>query len=271
MGGMELRLLKTNAERERFRAGMLEARASRGARFREKARSRVSEIQMTFARLYGLFDGSKPEVMLGGFSIHCLNEFSQSFPIPNLSHLSTDVVYEAGQLWAFTHEAARALRKGAMILVGLFQAQALLIYPLIIPRDVSTLYRVFKWMGPPFELPYAETVTGEKVYMQAMLLEGNELRQQVLASREGFETYGEHSMVRFDAPNAGSKSSARRFELKAVEGARGVSAQPEGSERPVTTIDSLGERTRFEANAPLLSTVNGIAKLKDPGENSSCQ
>src|SRR5262249_27342013 len=154
-------------ERDAFRAAMLEARASRGAKFREKARSRVSEIQLTFARLYGLFDEAQPSKLLGGFSIHCLNEFSQSFPIPNLSHLPADVIYEAGQLWAFTHEASQALRKGALILAGLFQAQALLIYPLIIPRDVSTLYRFFKRVGPPFELPFAETVTGEKIYMQA--------------------------------------------------------------------------------------------------------
>src|SRR5438067_12957840 len=115
---MKLRLLKTELERDRFRACMLEARASKGGRFRETTRSRVSEIQLTFARLYGIFDEADPNRLLGGFSIHCLNEFSQSFPSPNLSHLPPSGVYEAGQLWALSHEAALALRKASMILVG---------------------------------------------------------------------------------------------------------------------------------------------------------
>jgi hypothetical protein len=201
---MELRLLETDAERNIYRARMREARATKGGKFRETARSRVSEIQLTFARLYGVFDEVEPERLLGGFSIHCLNEFSQSFPIPNLTHLPPSGVYEAGQLWAFSHEAALALRKGSMILLGLLQAQALLIYPLIIPRDISQFYKVFKRVGPPFELPFAETLTGDKVYMQAMLLEGDELRRQVeLASRDGFETRRAHALLRFHSPSRG--------------------------------------------------------------------
>ena len=101
---MELRLLETEAERNVYRAGMLEARATRGGKFRETACSRVSEIQLTFARLYGVFEEGDPNRLLGGFSIHCLNEFSQSFPTPNLSHLPPSGVYEAGQLWALSHE-----------------------------------------------------------------------------------------------------------------------------------------------------------------------
>src|SRR5712692_12080846 len=103
---MELRLL-TEMERATFRSGMLEARASKGGKFRETARSRVSEIQLAFARLYGIFDEADPNHLLGGFSIHCLNEFSQSFPIPNLGHLPPSTLYEAGQLWAMSHEAAQ--------------------------------------------------------------------------------------------------------------------------------------------------------------------
>jgi hypothetical protein len=221
---MELRLLETDAERNTYRTGMLEARAARGGKFRETARSRVSEIQLTFARLYGIFDEADPNRLLGGFSIHCLNEFSQSFPIPNLNHVPPSGVYEAGQLWALSHEAALALRKGSMILVGLLQAQALLIYPLIIPRDISQFYKVFKRVGPPFELPFAETVTGEKVYMQAMLLEGDELRRQVeLASRDGFETRRSHAVLRFSAPATGTNGlhdRSKRLSLCAQQQSR---------------------------------------------------
>jgi hypothetical protein len=208
---MELRLLETEAERNTYRTGMMEARATKGGKFRETARSRVSEIQLTFARLYGVFDEADPDRLLGGFSIHCLNEFSQSFPIPNLGHLSPSGVYEAGQLWTLSHEATLALRKGALILVGLLQAEALLIYPLIIPRDISQFYKMFKRIGPPFELPFAETVTGDKVYMQAMLLEGDDLRRQVeLAGRDGFETRRGHSLLRFPAPAVGANGMLDR-------------------------------------------------------------
>jgi hypothetical protein len=110
-----------------------------------------------------------------------------------------------------SHEAFLALRKGAMILMGLLQGDALLIYPLIIPRDISLFYKVFRRVGPPFELPFAETLTGDKVYTQAMLLDGQDLRRQVeLTSRDGFETRRGHSLIRFGAPLAGVTSLADR-------------------------------------------------------------
>lgn len=241
---MELRLLKTEAERDKFRAGMLEARETRGGKFRETANSRVSEIRLAFARLYGVFDEADPNHLLGGFSIHCLNEFSQSYSLPNLSHLPPSTVYEAGQLWTCSYEAAQALRKGSIILLGLLQAQALLIYPLIIPRDLSTLFRAFKRVGPPLELPFAETVTGEKVYMQPMLLEGGDLRQQIqLASHDGFETHSGHSSIRFDCQNIGAgSSSASRLHL-VIGGSEAHTSQlserqPNRSELPVAALAS---------------------------------
>src|SRR5215469_3269883 len=260
---MELRLLETDAERNTYRAGMLQARATKGGKFRETTRSRVSEIQLTFARLYGVFDEAEPERLLGGFSIHCLNEFSQSFPVPHLSHLPPSGVYEAGQLWALSHEAALALRKGSMILLGLLQAQALLIYPLIIPRDVSTLYRVFKRVGPPFELPFAETVSGDKIYMQAMLLEGDELRRQVdLASRDGFETRSGHTVIRFHAPMINATSSSRPSqEPKGIDAMQKPAELTRGAalvhaERRAIGLASSAERSIFEPNRFSQSVLN---------------
>jgi hypothetical protein len=275
-GGMELRLLKTDGERDRFRANMLEVRAARGARFRETPRSRVSEIQLTFARLYGLFHEARPDDMLGGFSIHCLNEFSQSFPVPNLSHLVPSGVFEAGQLWASSHEAAQSLRKGSLVLLGLFQAQALLIYPLIIPRDISTLYRVFKRVGPPFELPFAETVTGDKVYMQAMMLEGDDLRRQVdLVSCDGFETRDGHAVVRFKAPN----TDALRETFRRHRAADGPEAQanaprtnvPTSSERVPAGLARRSEARGADAGKLSLPRINDAAtdaRPNDPEQDS---
>jgi hypothetical protein len=279
---MKLRLLFTEAERNRFRQSMSEARANKG-KFRETAHSRVSEIQLMFARLYGVVDETNPDQLLGGFSIHCLNEFSQSFPTPNLSHLPPSEVYEAGQLWAASHEAAQALRKGSMILLGLLQAQALLIYPLIIPRDVSTLYRVFKRVGAPFELPFAETVTGGKVYMQAMLLEGEDLRQQVeLACSDGFETRRGHSVIRFDGPNEHASTTRPRLACppQAIEeSARLKGSLPgrrhDASHQEVPAGSSGALLPGLEPSTPSVLSLNGTSlngKTHSPEKNysSSC-
>ncbi|MBV8056980.1 MAG: hypothetical protein JO071_17295 [Deltaproteobacteria bacterium] len=235
----------------------------------------MSEIQLAFARLYGLFDETNPDELRGGFSVHCLNEFSQSFPIPNLSYLPPSAVYEAGQLWAFSHEAALALRKGSMILIGLLQAQVLLIYPLIIPRDVSTLYRVFKRVGPPFELPFAETVTGDKVYMQAMLLEGDELRQQVeLASRDGFETRGGHNVIRFDAPAVDANRLSHLSEMYQVTDGDEPAANPASrvspgsSERPLIGLAGLAKSAVAKANTFSPSRLNGATAKGKPNSPS---
>jgi len=59
---MELRLLETDNERNMYRTGMTEARATKGGKFRDNPRARASEIQLTFARLYGVFDERDPDV-----------------------------------------------------------------------------------------------------------------------------------------------------------------------------------------------------------------
>ncbi len=142
---MELRALLSESQRQLFKASMIEARAAKGARFRENTRSRVSDIQLTFATLYGIFDeeSGHPDRLLGGFCLHALDEFGESFTVPELSYelvkYSPHTVFEAGQLWSFHREAALSLRTACMILLALRQAQALLIYPVIIPRHFDVL------------------------------------------------------------------------------------------------------------------------------------
>jgi hypothetical protein len=206
---MELRTLLSESQRQLFKATMIEARAAKGGRFKEKPQSRVSDIQLSFAKLYGVFDdqSDQPNRLLGGFCVHALDEFSESFTVPELSHelakFPPQAVFEAGQLWSLNREAALSLRRACMIFLSLVQAQALLIYPLIIPRDISTFYRVFRRVGQPFTVPFAETVEGEKIWMQAMLLEGEALRDQIrLVGHDGFETRAGHNIIRFGRPNA---------------------------------------------------------------------
>jgi hypothetical protein len=197
---MELRLLTTDAERELFKTSMRYARAKRGAAFRETGHSRVSDIQLTFARLFGVYDenSSEPEKMRGGFSLHALNEFGQSFPVPDLSQYNPASLFEAGQLWSLDFNAALTLRLGSLIVLGLLQAQAFLIYPIVIPTDISKLYRSFRRVGPPFKLLYAETIEGEPVWMQAMILDGEAFRTEIqTAMKRGFQSCGGVLSIRF--------------------------------------------------------------------------
>jgi hypothetical protein len=177
---MKVRLMATEADRSAFRVGMTEARASRPSGFRETERSRVSEIQLNFARLYGAFDAGR---IVGGFSLHRLDEFGQSFPRPDLHYAAADKVFEAGQLWANGVHAAWELRHASYLLMDQLEAEALLIYPLINPRNISMLYRAYRKVGEPFENVFARTLDGGRVMVQAMILDGDRLFQQVERAR----------------------------------------------------------------------------------------
>jgi hypothetical protein len=71
---MELRQLTTDRERQSFAKCLAEARSTRGAGFRETARSRLGKAHLAFGYLYALFEdeGDPPERMLAGFGMHDL-------------------------------------------------------------------------------------------------------------------------------------------------------------------------------------------------------
>ena len=70
MRAMELRQLTTESERRIFGERMEEARAKRGAGFRETRRSSLGKIHLEYGLLYGLFehDDDLPEEMMSGFA-----------------------------------------------------------------------------------------------------------------------------------------------------------------------------------------------------------
>ena len=87
------------------------------------------------------------------------------------------------------------MRLGSIILLGLFRAEALIIYPIVWPRDISLLYKTFRRVGPQFQPPFVQTAAGEELWVQAMLLDGEELRRQIdLALASGFETRDGHKL-----------------------------------------------------------------------------
>jgi hypothetical protein len=200
---MELRLLSTDAERRAFARRLVEARITRGAGFVETNRSLMGEVHVQFGRLYALFDeqGPAPSEMMAGFVAHDLATFSQSYPKPDLSHLPPERVLECGELWATTAGAARLARHAGWILAGLEQAEALLVYPIVKPWNLSCAYKQFARIGEPIEWPYARTVDGGKISVQPMVLQGEALNRTIEeASSHGYSVLDGERGIRFDSP-----------------------------------------------------------------------
>jgi len=99
---MELRLLTGETERKIFADRVEQVRARHGNGFKERPRSRLAEIHLSFGNLYALFenDGDPAEEMVAGLMMHDLEMFPQTCPRPDLSHLPPRSVLEIGELWS---------------------------------------------------------------------------------------------------------------------------------------------------------------------------
>jgi hypothetical protein len=189
---LQLRLLTTDAERREFADRMVRARAGKGLGFSETARSALGEIHLGYGEVRGLYDetGPEPDEMLAGFVLHDLATLPQSYPRPDLTHLPAESVYECGELWALAPGAARLARHAGFILAGLRKAQAILVYPMFKPRDLTPFYKTFSPAGEPIQWPYMKTLDGGEVWAQAMVLEGLALEMTVsIATALSFESF----------------------------------------------------------------------------------
>jgi hypothetical protein len=217
---MELRLLKTESERRAFARRLSEVRAMRGAGFGETERSVIGEVHVAFGKLYGLFDerGPAPGEIIGGFAMHDLAMFSQSYPKPDLTHLPPEQVFECGELWAVAAGAGRLLRHAGAIIADTLQARAMLVYPIFKPWNLSGSYKNFTRAGDPIEWPYARTLDGGRIYVQPMVSEGEALATGIAeAKRFGYELLEGEKGLRFEAPFAiSSKKIATRGRTRIV-------------------------------------------------------
>lgn len=208
---MELRMLNSDAERDSFARQLREVRALRGAGFSETKRSLTGEVHLKFGNLYGLFDEHRePSTMLGGFAMHDLGMFGQSFPRPDLTHLPPETVFECGELWAAVAGAAPILRQAGFILAGQLKASALLVYPIYKPWNLSTIYnKGFDRVGDAVEWPYARTIAGGRIWVQPMVSQGAALRQLVSEARANqYEIKEDGNRLFFSTPYS---ISARSF------------------------------------------------------------
>ena len=199
---MELRIITDGQEREMFANRMTQARAFRNGGFRETNRSCIGNIHLQFGKSYALFDeeSSEPDKMLAGFIMHDQASFALSHSKPDFSHYPPESVYEIGEMWSLAKGAGMCAQYGAVLLLGLFQAQAVVGYAIVKPWDLTGFYRDLVPTGEPIEWPYARTLEGGKIYCQAMVSEGEHLRRWVnRVWSTGFETRDEHRSVRFPA------------------------------------------------------------------------
>jgi hypothetical protein len=202
---MEMRLLESETERAVFEHGLTQARATRGSGFTEKRRSRLGRVHLAFADLYGIFDetSSNPGRMLAGFAMHSLDLFSQSYPKPDFTQLPPEEVFEVGELWALSLGAGAAARHGCYLMLGLQGATTLLIYPIVKPWDLTGAYADYRAADAPIQWPFAETLDGQKIYVQAMVLDGDGLQHRLSATAAaGFEAGHGNRVVRFENPLA---------------------------------------------------------------------
>jgi hypothetical protein len=199
---LQLRLLTSQEERSEFADRMVRARAGKGLGFTETPRSAVGEIHLGYGEVRALYDedGPEPNEMLAGFVLHDLATFPQSYPRPDLTHLPAESVYECGELWALAPGAARLARHAGFILAGLRNAQAILVYPMFKPRDLTPFYKTFSRVGQPIQWPYMKTMDGGEVWAQAMVLEGLALEMTVsIATALSFDSF-DGETVRFRNP-----------------------------------------------------------------------
>lgn len=189
---MQLRILATQTKRREFADRMVRARTGKGLGFSETPQSVLSEIHLNYGEVCGIYneDGPEPNEMLGGFVIHNLAMFPQSYPRPDLTHLPPEHVYECGELWALAPGAARLARHAGYILSGLRKAQAILAYVMLKPRDTSSLYKTFTRVGDPIQWHYVKAMDGTPAWGQAMVLEGLALEMTVnIATAISFESF----------------------------------------------------------------------------------
>lgn len=201
---MELRLLSSLEDRREFAHNLVETRLSKGAGFSETGRSHVGEVHLAFGQLYALYDetSSAPNEMLSGFALHDLACFPQSYPKPDLTHLPPESVIECGELWAKVAGSARMTRQAAWILAGELEAQAVLLYPIFSPWNLSAPYdRDFDRVGEPIAWPYIRSTEGGKIFVQAMVSQGEKLYRMVKqAGQHGFSADADHRRITFTTP-----------------------------------------------------------------------
>lgn len=224
---MQLRQMITDSERQIFGRCLEKARATRGVGFKEAARSRLGRLHLIFGDLYALFENeSDPtERMVGGFIVHDLATIPQSHPKPDLSHLRPSSIIEGGELWSLSRGIFRVARRLAPAIAGIMRAEAVLVYPMLRPVDLTGPHRELHFVDAcePVRWPWLETVDGGEIWSQPLILQGAALEDYV---REGFELLFRGADGRWSIPFDASIGQ-RSLNMPATERTRGSGGDAE--------------------------------------------
>lgn len=193
---MELRLVSTDTDKlrlARFKSSISPRR------FREvTAHSGVDMpgVHEQYGRSYALFESDvneNPEHLVGGFSVHSLDAFAQSYSEPTLRGLSPSNVFEIGEMWFITRYKLRSLLKAILILSGLAQLEGLLVYPILAPQNWTLEFSEFQRVTDPLRSGHKQDV-----WVQGMLLNAEDLRIAIRhAMREGFDVHSGLNHISF--------------------------------------------------------------------------
>jgi hypothetical protein len=236
---MELRQLTSENERRIFAKCLAEARATRGLGFKETIRSQLGRAHLAFGNLYALYEheGDPPERMRAGFILHDLGALPQSYPKPDVSHFPSHSVLEGGELWSLSPGMGRVARNVGAGVAGLLQAKTILLYSILKPIDLTPSYAQLGFVNAceSVEWPYAETLDGDEIWVQPLILEGARLEAYVRAGFDYlFHAFGDRRALRInvDLPaRAENRAVSAENAAKANSAALSVSSPENGHEQ----------------------------------------
>ncbi len=201
---MEIRKMTSDFERQVFNDCLLKARSQKGFGFRETPRSCLGASHLKFGNVYAVFEdkGAPPESMVGGFIMHDLASLPQSFGEPSLGHLTPSLVFEGSDLWSLSKGAGYFAARASAAVAGALRAEAILVYPIVRPVDLASFYSRFNFEPAcePIRNQYGETLDGEELWVQPLILQGQRLAE--------FVRWGAELLYQ---PNVGQES----FDLRA--------------------------------------------------------
>jgi len=199
---MEFRQLSTPAERSVFATRLERARTLRGASFRENSRYReINRRRLECSRLYGLFeyDAAPADSMVAGIAMHDLESFPQSAPQPDLSHLPARTVVECSDHWSLSNGSGMLAWVGLAMPVRLLGVKTLLAYLAANGgnADHAGFYASMGFVpaGPVVEHPFVESASGEKLPVQAVLLQGEAVDKLIDAFSQACTEYSDDARV----------------------------------------------------------------------------
>jgi hypothetical protein len=199
---MEFRQLSTDRERGVFVTRLEQARALRGAGFRQNSQCQASNRQrVECSRLYGLFEqeAAPAERMVAGIAMHDLRSFPQSCHAPDLSHLPPQTVVECSDHWSLTHGAGMLAWAGLAVPMRLQGISSVLAY-LAAGEGRSEHAGFYALMGfvaagPVVEHPFVENVQGEKLPVQPVLLSGAAFDQAMASLSQACLEYSDDARI----------------------------------------------------------------------------